>query len=410
MNNNENLPLLPQQKRLLKYELNENSKGSQNAGIAFQLRGNIDFSRLDKCLGQLVEFHDALKMNFSVNKDGSAVHKINNFDIRWIKHDFTDIPEKDKEKSALKSAEETVLLPVDVLNESLFEFHLYKLAEDWTILLVKASHIIVDGPSFTAIYAQLSELYKGSENLIKPFSWKNFILQETEYSKSAAGNKSAEYWHNKLMPVSVSRKDIENLDYSMVCKESNRLSISELRKIARNEKTSVFNIVIFLYTSALAEIFNRENFAVTYTLTNRFKENMRYMVGLTTHNLPHILTDISSKNISQLISETKKQLSSNFSHFIMGECAEIPCFALSYLSETIKLPDWDGLSVTRHPFNGNQKYNDLTYTLICSEGKDFIELGVNTDRNIYNPEFDYMLFNCMKKKLNEITDGGKLYV
>lgn len=404
MNNNENLPLLPQQKRLLKYELNEKSKGSQNAGIAFQLRGNIDFRRLDKCLSQLAGLHDALKMNFSVREDGSAVHKVNDFDISWIKHDFTDIPEKNREKLAIKSAEETVLAPVDVLNDPLFEFHLYKLAENWVILLVKASHIIVDGPSFTAIYVKLSELYSGSGNPVKPFSWKDFVLQETEYSQSTAGKKSAEYWHKKTIPVSVSMKDIENLDYSLVCHESNRLNISELQKIARKEKTSVFSIVIFLYTSALAEIFRRESFAVTYTLTNRFKEDMRYMVGLTTHNLPHILTDIDSKDISQLISETKKQLSSNFSHFIMGECAEIPCFALSYLSETIKLPEWDGLNVTRHPFNSNQRYNDLTYTLICSERKDFIELVVNTDRNIYKSEFDYMLFNCMKRKLSEISD------
>lgn len=403
MSNNNNLPLLPQQKRLLKYELNEESKGSQNAGIAFQLKGNIDFDRLDKCLSQLVEFHDALKMNFSVKEDGSEIHKVNDFDIKWIKHDFTDIPEESKEKHALKSAEETVLAPIDVLNEPLFEFHLYKLAEDWVILLVKASHIIVDGPSFTAIYVQLSELYTCAENLVKPFSWKNFILQEMEYSKSPAGNKSAEYWQNQLIPVSVSIQDIKNLNYSTVHNESNRLSMSELKKVAKKEKTSVFNIVIFLYTYALAEIFRREDFAVTYTLTNRFKEDMRYMVGLTTHNLPYVLTDISSKNVSQLISETKKQMNNSFSHFIMGECAEIPYFALSYLSETIKLPDWNSLNVTRHPFNSNQKYNDLTYTLICSEGKDFIELGINTSREIYKPEFDYTLFHRMKKKLSEMA-------
>lgn len=403
MSDNNNLPLLPQQKRLLKYELNEESKGSQNAGIAFQLRGNIDFDRLDECLSQLVEFHDALKMNFSVKEDGSAVHKVNDFDIRWIKHDFTNIPEERKEKQALKSAEETVLAPIDVLNEPLFEFHLYKLAEDWGILLVKASHIIVDGPSFTAIYVQLSELYTGSENLVKPFSWKNFILQEMEYAKSPAGNKSAAYWQNQLIPVSVSIQDIKNLNYSTVHNESNRLSMSELKKVAKEEKTSVFNIVIFLYTYTLAEIFRCEEFAVTYTLTNRFKEEMRHMVGLTTHNLPHVLTDISSKNVSQLISETKKQMNNSFSHFIMGECAEIPYFSLSYLSETIKLPDWDGLNVTRHPFTSNQKYNDLTYTLICSEGKDFIELGVNTSREIYKPEFDDTLFSRMKKKLSKMA-------
>ena len=77
-------------------------------------------------------------------------------------------------------------------------------------------------------------------------------------------------------------------------------------------------------------------------------------------------------------------------------------FTLSYLSETIKLPEWNGLEVIRHPFNGKQNYGDMTYTLICSEQKDFVELVVNTDRRIYRQEFDYMLFRTMKKKLNSI--------
>ena len=132
------------------------------------------------------------------------------------------------------------------------------------------------------------------------------------------------------------------------------------------------------------------------------------MVGLTTHNIPYVLENIDSKDTAQLIAETKKQLNNGFSNFIMGECAEIPLFTLSYLSETIKLPEWNGLEVIRHPFNGKQNYGDMTYTLICSEQKDFVELVVNTDRRIYRQEFDYVLFRTMKKKLNSIFSEPKV--
>lgn len=393
------LPLLPQQKKLIGYELNDDSKGSQNAGIAFQLKGNVDFDKIDRCLEKLNDLYDTFKMNFTIDENGKAEHKINdNFKLDWIRHDMTDA----EEKTVIELAEKEVQTPIDVLNNPLFEFHMYKISDENVFLLVKASHIIIDGPSFTAIYVQLSELYNGAD-IVKPFMWQEFIEQETEYALSAMGKKNAEYWRNQRIPKSIDREDIEKINYSSADKQDNRLSIVKLKAIAKKNKTSIFNILLFLYNVSLAELFGRDDFAVTYTITNRFKENMRYMVGLTTHNIPYVLENIDSKDTVQLITETKKQLNNGFSNFIMGECAEIPVFTLSYLSETIKLPEWNGLEVIRHPFNGKQNYGDMTYTLICSERKDFIELVVNTDRRIYRQEFDYMLFGIMKKKLDSIS-------
>lgn len=392
------LPLLPQQKKLIGYELNDDSKGSQNAGIAFQLKGNVDFDKIDRCLEKLNDLYDTFKMNFTIDENGKAEHKINdNFKLDWIRHDMTDA----KEKTVIELAEKEVQTPIDILNNPLFEFHMYRISDENVFLLVKASHIIIDGPSFTAIYVQLSELYNGAD-IVKPFVWQEFIEQETEYALSAMGKKNAEYWRNQRIPKPIDRETIEKTNYSSADKQDNRLSIAKLKAIAKKNKTSIFNILLFLYNVSLAELFGRNDFAVTYTITNRFKENMRYMVGLTTHNIPYVLENIASKDTTQLITETKKQLNNGFSNFIMGECAEIPMFTLSYLSETIKLPEWNGLEVIRHPFNGKQNYGDMTYTLICSERKDFIELVVNTDRRIYRQEFDYMLFGIMKKKLDSI--------
>ncbi len=403
MSKNKNLPLLPQQERLVKYEIIKESKGSQNAGIALELKGNIDFDRLDRSLAQLTKYHDAFYMNFKITKDNTIEHKMNDFHIQWVKHDFTDVCASDKEKVVLKEAQKEVLRVIDIFNKPLFEFHLYKISSDWVVLLIKASHIIVDGPSFTAIYAQLAQLYLGMEHIETPFRWEDFILQENAYYKSQSGGKSKVYWNNKIIPDSIGRTELDKLDYRLIKFEGNKIPMEKIKILARQEKTSVFNIILFVYNKAISEIFNRDNCAVTYTMTNRFQESMRYMVGLTTHNLPYILTDINRKDLSQLMAETKKQLSDNFHHFVMGECVNSPLFTLSYLSETVKLPSWGDLKVTQHPFNGNQKYSDLTYTLICNERKNFVELSVNTDRSIYRKEFDYQLFQYMKKILNELT-------
>ena len=182
------------------------------------------------------------------------------------------------------------------------------------------------------------------------------------------------------------------------------LSGDLIRKTAKRAKTSVFNILLLTYTLALAEIFSHDDFAVDYTLTNRFREDMRCMVGLTTHSLPFVLQNISHLSFLDMVDAVKKQQNEGFQNFVMADNAASNQFCLSYLSETIRMPGWEGVSVERRPFNGNQKYGDLSCTLICSEKKDFIELRLNKDSEIYPQEFDSCLFFRMNKILNRYSD------
>ena len=393
------IKLAPQQIKFLQYELNSNSRGSQNAGIAFEIKGPIDFNRLDQALAILVKKHDAFLMNLTYDNTNNLVHQMNDFTIQWIKHQNIE-----NAHQAMDEARNEVLKPMDLFNQPLFEFHQYLLSNDHAFLLIKASHIIVDGPSFTAIYMQLTSLYENLESDIKTFSFKEFINLETQYASSPMGKKSIAYWQEQQRSISsiITVEDIKNIQLIEALNPSNKLDLGIIKKVARKHKTSIFNIVLFLYSKALANLFKSNDFIVGYTLTNRFQDEMRYMVGLTTHCVRLSLQDINHTTIHELMDDVKKQVTQNFTHFIVAESIEIPSFTLSYLSETIKLPDFKGLEVIKHPFNSNLKYNDSNFTLLCNERVDYIELSINCDNDIFSNQFNQNLYTQMQVEMNNM--------
>ena len=406
MNGQGKIPLLNQQRRLLKYETTSGSRGCQNAGIAFLLKGKVELEKLEQALIKLSYLHDAFDLTFIRDDDGEIyMKKLGTDRAVWKYHDYTggDLELDSRIESASAEAARIVLEPMEIFGGKLFDFHIFLLDDDCLMILLRASHLIVDGPSFTAIYTQLSELYSGIAQK-PPMLWRKFVELEQNYCASIEGIRAQTHWKNLTLPSPITRKELAELRFDKIEGAEPMLSGDLIRKTAKRAKTSVFNILLLTYTLALAEIFSHDDFVVDYTLTNRFREDMRCMVGLTTHSLPFVLQNISHLSFLDMVDAVKKKQNEGFQNFVMADNAASNQFCLSYLSETIRMPGWEGVSVERRPFNGNQKYGDLSCTLICSEKKDFIELRLNKDSEIYPQEFDSCLFFRMNKILNRFSD------
>lgn len=87
----------------------------------------------------------------------------------------------------------------------------------------------------------------------------------------------------------------------MKTKESYILSYQDLQKMADENKTSVFNIMLFLYACSLARIFNKDGFIVNYTIADRFESKNMYLAGYTTSNVPCVLRNIKSSSCELLL-------------------------------------------------------------------------------------------------------------
>lgn len=403
------LPLLPQQKKFVSYELKEESKGSQNAGIVIELKGAIDRKRLEKALTQVAEEYDALHYMLKRNLHGEILQVYSQNAIVWEKVDCRNYPQEQRKETVLAMAKVENEKAMDLFEEAMAKFFMYELAEDWVCLYIKINHVIIDGPSFRAIYTRLYQYYYGKD-VKKSITWSIFVDDEMRALKSAEGKNSCLHWKSieNKMPIEVSLTDIKNVELILEKKAAdNKISKYMLDKLARKNKTSPFQLLLFAYNMALARVFDRNAFAVSYTITDRFEEEKRYMAGLTTHSCSHILWDIHQKKLNQMLAESKRQVTEGFKYYIASECIGLPVFSISYLTETIKMPEWEGLEIKHYPLQGKRNQHDLSYMLMCTEIEDMVEFSVVADEEIYCEAFSQKLIDFMKEVLGELEMENK---
>lgn len=394
---NKRFALLGRQVAMLEKELKQQSRGSQNSGFAVELTGNVSIEMLDRSLTVLCAENDALRTHFALTEEGKIVHEVNDGFAGWIKHDLSSYGEFKGSRLAFDEIKVENIAPMDIFEKAMFQFHLYFLSERKVIIYVKASHIITDGPSFKAIYSRLAQLYSGGCD-ISSENWSDMVSNELLYSASEIGADDRRFWGriSSQLPADIDEADLEAAGRSAVSGVSHGLfSLKKLGDIAGTAGTSVFNTVMFLYTYSLGKIFGRNDFAVNYTLSDRFTDKTRYSVGLTTHNVPNYLAGINEKELYALLKESKVQTVEAFDHYMGSDVIRPYSFTISYLSDTVRIAGWSDLEAVIHSIPCSTNSGDLSFILMCSENGDNVELSTVVDTSIYSQRFISSLFAKM---------------
>ncbi len=398
------IPLLKRQIEYVKTELKEESRGSQNAGFAILLKGNVDVSRLEQALDVLIKENDALRTHLELNEDSKIYHVVEEETEGWIRHDYRNMKEEEAEKKAFAAIQEENVRAMDLFAEAMFIFHMYLISDKKVILYVKASHVITDGPSFRAIYSQLADLYSGKDNNTSD-SWREMVEREIEFIKSEKGIEETLDWKVEVekFPEDVAIDEI----ISVGKKELNQsgagsFSMEKLKEIATAAGTSVFNTIMVMYSYGLGKIFGKDSMAINYTMADRFTKQTRYAIGLTTHKVPCCIKGIGTNSIFNILKESKEQSIKAFECFKTSDQVEPYTFTLSYLTNTVKVSSWSGLDAEIINIEGNNQSGDYSFVMMCSETEDKVVLNPVADSRIYKQSFISALYAYMKEAMEEL--------
>lgn len=440
-------PLLLQQQRLLRYELTGRGRGSQNTAVAFLLEGRLSLDLLDQALARLLARHQALRLCFRRTEDGTIVHhELEDLPL-WQDHAPDEGEQTDGSvQTALLAAERLSRQPMELFEEPAFSFHRYVIGPEQVLLLVKGTHVLLDGPSLSAMYAELAETYeallRGEEPEQTPvLAWGDFVIKSLDDMDSDEGAAGIAHWEaltaghpsvtlaeveqstGRLIDVDVGvepaatattaatadpatladcTKPVKGLE-EVVAPPRHCLELAPLQELARKGRTSVFQLILYAYTKAWASILGRDGLCVTYTLTDRFQPETRYMVGLTTHNVPFRLIGLSTKEPRQLLMEGMAQAGPAFRHFAVAEAVDASPFCLSYLSATVQMDRWKSLTVRRYPFEQMPTFGDATFILMCAERDEKLVLYPQADPGIYLPTVTRQLFARIEEALQELA-------
>jgi amino acid adenylation domain-containing protein len=247
-----------------------------------RLKGEIDYPALEKALNLFVKNSDSMRLRI-VEKDGAAWQYV--ADYEEFKLDFIDFSKGGGLKELFLWDEGITRTPLDIIENPLFYFALYKVSDEEGGAYVKLHHLISHAWTLGIETRQGVDYYtriKNGETIddTPNPSYIDHLASEVEYEKSARFENDKAYWSKKFetLPEMTVLKPQKTGANSISARRKTLITPKKLSNKIR-EFCAANNVSIFtLFMSALSIYINRvtgmEDIVLGTTILNRtsFKE------------------------------------------------------------------------------------------------------------------------------------------
>lgn len=346
-------------------KIHENSRMLNIGGIV-NFKKEINIKLLIDSIENVIDNNDAFCINL-IEVDNSVKQIFKENTHRKI--EFYDLSSKKNIKNDSKDLENSFFNnAINITDEYLYKFLVYKNSDRSVNLLFLAHHVIVDGWSMNLIFDQILESYNSDnkKKVDKP-SYKYYIEREKEYLISTKYVEDEQYWVNKFRDYPE-----DELYNTRASTEGKRIKFSldverkeRIEKFCSNNSLSMLNFFIGVISICNSKLNQKNIFAIGMPFMNRTKKIEKRIVGMFVSTVP--LKVIVNDNL------------------------EVIDFFNKIKSETIK-----SLIHEKYP------YNNLIN-----------KLNLKKNDNLYKIAFNYYKFPFQDKKykhtIDEIYPGFQFY-
>jgi len=298
-----------------------------NNPFAFRLQGTLDENILTQSLQLMINRHETLRCTLVPDPEeprwlirASASVPLTSIDLRHL-------PNSDRMSHALKLIHEEARRLCDLTTGHLWRIRLFKLTEDDHILLVVASHLIMDGWSKTRFLEEIVEIYKSIEQGQQPIlpelfvQYGDYAAWQRSFDGEDKWEKDLSYWQNQLsgcpsleLPGDFPRPPVIT---HRGARETVHIPASlgrELRRLAETEGVSLFMALLTVFSILLSRYSGQNDFAVGVPVAGRQKKETEPLIGCFINTLA-VRVDLSGDpSFRQLIMRIKTLTLSAYHH------------------------------------------------------------------------------------------------
>jgi amino acid adenylation domain-containing protein len=261
----EHYPLSSAQQRL--FFLNEFDKSSvaYNLPHVVKLHGELDVEKLNHAFNKLIARHEVLRTSF-VMTDGRPVQKISasvNFRVETA-YDISSF-----------------VRPFDISAAPLIRAGLIS-AEN--ILMVDMHHIIADGVSQTVLVNELAAFYRGESLAAPAIQYKDYAEWQQSGKQQLLIAKQKDFWVQQLanapvldLPTDHARPAVKTYAGAAI---NTSLDVTALHRIAKEEDTTLFMVLLAIYNVLLSNLSNQEDIVVGVPVAGRQHADFEHMIGM----------------------------------------------------------------------------------------------------------------------------------
>ncbi|MFZ1289535.1 MAG: amino acid adenylation domain-containing protein [Melioribacteraceae bacterium] len=314
-------PMTNEQKRLwFLHKLNSNS-ASYNMPAAVKLRGELNYTALEKSFIELLNRHQIFNVVFDDESNGpKQIIKKKEFSLQIERNISSSLLSLILSEEANK--------PFNLAEGPLFRIKIINISKDENILLITLHHIIADGWSVEIIITELisfynvfikDQNYKSQAPRIQYFDYaewsNNLISKEKEIEE-------IEYWKNKLsnmpqvldFPLDKVRPSFQTFNGNKETIEIPILEHKNIIEIGKEISATPFMTYLALLEILIYKFTNQKDFGVGTVSNGRQYPEVKNLVGffVNTIVLRSIIND--TQTFFEFLENVKKETIESFSH------------------------------------------------------------------------------------------------
>ncbi len=289
-----NLPLQPApvkehyattstQRRLYFLHAFDNSSLAYNLPQLVKLEGNLDRAQLANAFQKLVQFHESLRTSFALVEE-QLVQKI----AKHVDFELEILTVED-------TIEDTVrrfVRPFDLQEAPLMRAGLVELTPEEHLLIVDMHHIITDGISQSVLMKDFMRLYTGESLPEMPLQYKDYA--EWESKQLLQRNGARDFWIKAFsedlpvldLPTDFKRPAVKSYDGNSIDFKINKEQTKALKAIAREERTTMFNLVLSVFNILISRLTNSEDVIIGTTSSGRQHADLENLIGMFVNTIP----------------------------------------------------------------------------------------------------------------------------
>ena len=389
-------PVSSAQRRIF-YTVNmETESLAYNTPFGVKFRSKPDISKLEKCLAQILNMHDAFKTYFVLENNDVVQKLVKNIDFHLTVNEYDN---------------ENFIRPFDLSKAPLVHVELDQF-DDSYLLKLDIHHIICDGTSISIFAKELCDLYNGNQILKSELDYIDYAVSET------ISEDDKLYWKEQFsagipllnMPTEFERTNIKSEEGANVYASLDKLSdISTLCKKYNITPymffLSCFYILLYKYTM-------QNDITVGSPVIGRNSPEISNVIGMFVNTLPLKQNIHSASRFSVFLEAVKKNCLNAFNHQtypfddlvktlnVIRDPSRSPIFDVLFTYESGGRPSFsfDGEEVEYViPENKTSKFDFSLEVTPISSGYNF-RLEYST--NLYSEKFMKTLLDCYFNIIN----------
>ncbi|MGF9966588.1 amino acid adenylation domain-containing protein [Bacillus rhizoplanae] len=306
-----------EQKRMYLLQQFDKNGVSYHVPGAIEIKGKLDFEKLNTSILRLIERHESLRTVFNTI-DGTVVQKI--FPMVAVDFEIEQLIAENEDEAKKLMAD--FVRPFDLHKEIPIRAAVVKLEEERNIFVLNLHHIIADGVTVDILVSELIDIYSDKELEPLLLQYKDYSAWQLNRRESNEMKVQESYWLAELggeppilnLPTDYPRPLEKDYRGEIVRFKLNEATTAGLKQIAKESGSTLYMVLLAGLKVLLYRYSGQKDTIVGSPIAGRSHPDVESLIGVFVNTLAIRSTVDGELSFKQYLEIVKEKVFNAFEH------------------------------------------------------------------------------------------------